>query len=164
MFTLDIFILKIIIAGFLGMLIGLERDLSGKEAGLRTEMLVTTGACIFTIISLYLPYYFSNNNLNLFNEIVARNSGFLNLISNIIVGIGFLGAGIIIKQEHHVYGLTTAALIWFSAGIGILVGLDLYVPAFLATLFALIVLYILRKINYLDFIKKYQKENKQKEE
>ncbi len=162
--TLEIFILKVVIAGFLGMLIGLERDLSGKEAGLRTEMLVTTGACIFTIIGLYLPYYLSNNDPNLFKEILARNSGFLTLISNIIVGIGFLGAGIIIKQEQHVYGLTTAALVWFSAGIGILVGLNLYLQAFFATFFALIILYVLRKINYLELIKKYQKENHSQKE
>lgn len=102
---------RILVAGLLGAVIGLERELSGKSAGFRTVMLVCIGAALFTIVShnmaLTDPYKLSD---------VTR------IASNIITGIGFIGAGIIFKGEQSVRGLTTAATVWVAAAIGMAIG------------------------------------------
>ncbi len=135
------------IALVLGALLGLERELVGKEsAGIRTTMLVTSGAAIFTMIALTLPYIVSAQTNNL-SDVIARNSGYLGMIANIVVGIGFLGAGLIIKTDNHPRGVTTAALIWTTAAIGTLVGVGLTQFAFTATVIIAILLYLLRKLN-----------------
>ncbi len=146
MLPLEEMLLRIGVAIVLGFIIGLERELVGKEAGARTNILVASGACIFTLIALSLPYLVSQSPAHL-EEVIARNSGFLAVIANIIVGIGFLGAGIIIKHNEHVRGLTTAALVWFTASIGILVGLGLYVLAIITSLSIVLILIFLRKID-----------------
>lgn len=130
----------------LGALIGLEREMSGREAGIRTSMLVASGAAIFTMIALILPYLIALSPDNL-AEIMARNSGFLGVIANIVVGVGFLGAGIIVKSGEHVRGLTTAATVWVTAGVGILVGLGLLNFAAVVAVFSTLLLYFLKKIN-----------------
>lgn len=136
------------IALALGALLGLERELVGKEsAGVRTVMLVTSGAAIFTMTGLALPYIVSAQTGNL-ADVVARNSGFLTMIANIVVGIGFLGSGIIIKtNDDRPHGVTTAALIWAAAAIGILVGVGLLKFAVSATLLIALLLYMLRTLN-----------------
>lgn len=136
------------IALALGALLGLERELVGKEsAGVRTVMLVTSGAAIFTMTGLALPYIVSAQTGNL-ADVVARNSGFLTMIANIVVGIGFLGSGIIIKtNDDRPHGVTTAALIWAAAAIGILVGVGLLEFAVSATLLIALLLYMLRTLN-----------------
>lgn len=113
-----------LVAMALGAFMGLEREMIGKEAGVRTSMLVAGGAAIFAIIGINLPYLVSTSPENL-PEVIAGNSGFLNVIANIVVGIGFLGAGVIIKTEEHVKGLTTAATMWSTAAVGTLAGLGL---------------------------------------
>lgn len=113
-----------LVAMTLGAFMGLEREKIGKEAGVRTSMLVAGGAAIFAIIGINLPYIISTSPENL-PEVIAGNSGFLNVIANIVVGIGFLGAGVIIKTEEHVKGLTTAATMWSTAAVGTLAGLGL---------------------------------------
>ncbi len=131
----------------LGAILGIERELVGKgEAGIRTEMLVAGGASIFTMVGLVLPYIVSAPTGNL-ADVVARNSGFLTVIGNIVVGIGFLGAGLIIKGDDRPHGITTAALVWATAAIGILVGIGLIPFAATATVIIAIVLYVLRRIN-----------------
>lgn len=117
-------VLHFLAAMALGAFMGLEREMIGKEAGVRTSMLVAGGAAIFAIIGVSLPYLISTSPENL-PEVIARNSGFLNVIANIVVGIGFLGAGVIIKTEEHVKGLTTAATMWSTAAVGTLAGLGL---------------------------------------
>src|SRR3989344_9392352 len=94
-------IVRLVAAMILGGLIGLERESVGKEVGIRTAMTVSAGAAIFSIIGLVLPYMVALSPENL-PEVIARNSGFLGVIANIVVGIGFLGAGIIIKHEDRV--------------------------------------------------------------
>lgn len=129
----------------LGAVLGIERELVGKEeAGVRTLGLVTGGAAIFTMIGLTLPYIISAQTNNL-ADVIARNSGFLAVIANIVVGIGFLGAGIIIKQNDHPHGVTTAALVWAAAGIGALVGMGLMEFASVAAVFLAVMLYLLRR-------------------
>lgn len=146
MLTFEQMILRLAVAVILGALIGLERELVGKEAGVKTNMLVAAGAAIFTIVGLSLPYLISLSSEHL-NEVIARNSGFLAVIANIVVGIGFLGAGIIIKEEGRVRGLTSAAVIWFTAGIGILSGLGLFQLAIVATVGMTLILFLLRRFS-----------------
>jgi len=135
------------IALILGAVLGLERELVGKEsAGIRTVMLVSGGAAIFAMTGLALPYIVSAGTGNL-ADVVARNSGFLAMIANIVVGIGFLGSGIIIKAGDHPHGVTTAALVWTAAAIGILVGVGLIEFAAVATVLLAVLLYFLRKLD-----------------
>ena len=123
----EAFLLKILLAAALGATIGLERELAQKEAGLRTNILIAVGSTLLTVISQQI------------------NDGDPARISaQIVTGIGFIGAGAIIQARRAVQGITTAATIWMVAGIGIAVGYGLYLPAFLVTLLAVIVLTLLR--------------------
>lgn len=139
-------LIRLGVAVLLGAIIGLERELVGKEAGIRTCIMVAAGAAIFSIISLTLPFIVSLSSEHL-ADVIARNSGFLAVIANIVVGIGFLGAGIIVKQESHVRGLTTAAIVWFVAAVGVLCGIGLLKFAAIAALGLTLLLVILRKLN-----------------
>lgn len=117
------FIVKLIISVFAGMAIGIERESRGKSAGISTHCLVIGGAMIFTILSLY----------------IAPNDP-VRIAAQIVTGVGFLGAGIIMKENNgEVLNLTTAASIWFSAGIGMLIGFNWYIMAILATCYAVLV-------------------------
>jgi putative Mg2+ transporter-C (MgtC) family protein len=129
----------------LGALIGIEREQAGKEAGFRTSMMVSGGAAIFTIIGLELPHIVALSPEHLL-EVIARNSGFLTVIANIVVGIGFLGAGVIIKTGEHVRGLTTAAVMWVAAAIGTLAGVGLIEFATISAASISLILYITRKL------------------
>lgn len=143
---------RLVIALVLGMLIGLERELVGKEAGMRTAMLVSSGAALFSVVGLSLPYIVSPD-ASLTGEIIARNSGFLAVIANVVVGIGFLGAGIIIKNQERVHGLTTAAVVWMTAAIGVLAGIGLWQFAGIATVIIVVILYVLRRVNLADRVR-----------
>lgn len=124
----EAFLLKILLAAALGATIGLERELAQKEAGLRTNILIAVGSTLLTVISQQI-----NGGAD-----PARIS------AQIVTGIGFIGAGAIIQARRAVQGITTAATIWMVAGIGMAVGYDLYLPAFLVTLLAVTVLTLLR--------------------
>ena len=144
MLTLEQMVVRFLIAIVLGAVLGVERELVGKEeAGIRTELLVAAGAAIFAMIGISLPYIVSAGSGNV-ADVIARNSGFLTVVANIVVGIGFLGAGIIMKDNGRPHGITTAALVWATAAIGILVGIGLTAFATIAALFLAIVLYALR--------------------
>src|SRR5581483_5000426 len=122
--TLEQMLLRLLVAVVLGAVIGAEREIVGKDAGIRTEIMVAAGAAVFSITGISLPYIISLDAANL-REVLARNSGFLTVLANVVVGVGFLGAGIIVQRGSHVYGLTTAATIWFVAAIGVLCGVGL---------------------------------------
>ncbi len=145
MLTFEQMLINLVIALILGCLIGVEREFAGKEAGIRTSMLVSGGAAIFSMIALSLPYLISNDS-NLSQAINIQNAGFLNIIANIVVGIGFLGAGIIIKNKNHVHGLTTAADIWMTSAIGVLVGIGLTQFAIISAIIVSGLLFLMRKI------------------
>ena len=115
--------LRLIIAVVLGSLIGLERELAHRPAGLRTHALVCLGSCLFTVISIY--------NFSMDTKVVAA----------IVTGIGFIGAGNIIATRGQVRGITTAASLWSVAGVGIAVGVGSYI---LATVTAFLVILILQ--------------------
>lgn len=146
-------LVRFVIALVLGALLGLERELVRKEAGVRTLMLVTAGAAVFAMTGLVLPYIVSAQTGNLTN-VIGSNSGYLMMIANIVVGIGFLGAGLIIKTNDHPHGVTTAALVWTAAAIGILVGVGLTEFAFAATILLALLLYLLRTLNVSESIEK----------
>jgi putative Mg2+ transporter-C (MgtC) family protein len=120
-------ILKILLAAMLGGIIGLERELSHKEAGLRTNILIAIGSALITVISFKIAA-------------LAAVADPARLTAQIVSGIGFLGAGAIIQARFAVHGLTTAATIWTVAAIGIAVGSGFYLLAFLVTLLVVIVL------------------------
>jgi len=150
--SLEQMVVKLVVALAIGLFIGLEREFAGKEAGIRTLMMVSAGSTIFTIVAIALPFIISTpENIP---EVIARNSGFLTVIANIAVGIGFLGAGIIIKTDEHVHGLTTAATIWATAAIGVLVGLGLTQFAIVSTVAIVALLYLTRKIQISEKIDK----------
>jgi putative Mg2+ transporter-C (MgtC) family protein len=129
------FLVRILLASLLGGLIGLERYIHGRAAGLRTHLLVSLGAAIFTILSGVI----SNN---------AATYGFTTdparIAAQIVSGIGFLGAGVIIKEGASVRGLTTAACLWTVAAIGMATGGGYYAIALFATVIAMIGLVILK--------------------
>jgi len=127
---------QLILAAFLGGLVGLEREAQERAAGLRTNCLVCLGAALFTLISS-----------NAFNSLLD-NPGVRfdpsRVVSTIVMGVGFIGAGLIIYRKFRVEGLTTAAGIWTVAGIGVAVGAGLYFVAVFATFLVLVILNVLR--------------------
>ena len=130
-------IIKLLLAVFLAGIIGIERQKAQKAAGFRTYGLVGLGACMLTILSV-----------GAFDDYIGLTSfDPSRIISNIIVSIGFIGAGIIFHQGIKVEGLTTAAGIWLAAIIGIAVGMELYFLAITGTIIAFIIMGILRKLN-----------------
>ena len=134
--TLDPVILsRLLAATLLGGVIGYERERSGKIAGLRTHALVALGSALFTVISVVLY-----NQLPSVNGVPGYD---YHLIANIIVGIGFIGAGAIMRKDDRVSGTTTAASLWVVAAIGIASGFGFYAEALATTILAYAVLAVL---------------------
>jgi putative Mg2+ transporter-C (MgtC) family protein len=121
-------------------------------------MLVTGGASIFAMIALVLPYI-TASTLGAMPDATALNSAFA-VIANIVVGVGFLGAGLIIKLNDQPHGVTTAALIWTAAAVGALVGIGLTQFAFAAAVLLALLLYVLRKLNITESLEKKVHEAK----
>jgi len=123
---------QLFLATFLGALLGLEREIKRKEAGLQTYSLVALGTCLFSIISFELFNFFLLKSRISFDP--SR------IIQAIAIGIGFIAAGVIFRQPSGTVGLTTAAGLWATAAIGIAVGAKLYFIAIFTTLLALLIL------------------------
>ncbi|MBK8026952.1 MAG: MgtC/SapB family protein [Chloroflexi bacterium] len=119
--------IQLFFAAFLSMVVGLDRERAEKDAGMRTHMLVGTGACLFTSLS----------------ELAFPEADTARIASNIVVGIGFLGAGVIHRTDKGVQDLTTAASIWITAAIGMAVGTGAWLLATMATLLVWTILRIL---------------------
>src|SRR3989344_2203015 len=122
---------RLVVAMLFGMTLGIERAIAGKTAGVRTYALVSMGAALFVIVSIVVSGWYTENG------IVSIDP--LRMASQIIVGIGFLGAGLIVFRESHLSGLTTAAGLWVAAGIGMASGFGLFLLAIVATLITLFV-------------------------
>jgi putative Mg2+ transporter-C (MgtC) family protein len=116
------FIINLALCLLAGFLVGIERQTTGKPAGISTHCFVMAGAMMFTMLS-----------------VLADPDEPARIAAQIITGVGFLGAGIIIQNEGKVTNLTTAASIWMSAAIGMAIGFHLYLFAILGTVYALIV-------------------------
>jgi len=125
-------LLSIILAIVLGAVIGMEREISGKAAGLRTNVLICLGAAVFTIISRQM--------------VAGTNGSVARIAAQIVTGVGFLGAGAIIQDRGGVHGLTTAATIWLVSSIGMACGAGFYGLAIVAALTAILVLIGLGKL------------------
>lgn len=141
MLTLAEMAIRFLLAIALGALLGWEREIIHKEAGIRTSMLVSAGAALFAMIGLTLPFMLASETGTL-----AGENGAMGVIANIVVGIGFLGAGLIVKTGNHVHSLTTAAVVWAVAAIGVLCGIGLFQMAIFAAVSLTILLYLLRNV------------------
>jgi putative Mg2+ transporter-C (MgtC) family protein len=135
-------IFRIALAAGLGGAIGLERELREREAGLRTHLLVSVGAALFTMVSAYAwtDWRFSTEEGLVFDP--------TRIAAQIVTGIGFLGAGAIIRQGLSVRGLTTAATLWVVAAIGMAAGVGYYEAALVTTALVLLTLWPLRILAY----------------
>jgi putative Mg2+ transporter-C (MgtC) family protein len=135
-------LLRLSVAALLGGAIGLERELRERQAGLRTHLVVCVGSALFTIVSAYGFRDFLVNGGSIVRADPTR------VAAQIVSGIGFLGAGAIIRQGLSVRGLTTAATLWLVAAIGMAAGAGYYSAALIATAGALITLGPLRIVAY----------------
>ncbi len=128
-------------AFIIGAIIGLEREFRSKPAGFRTMIIICVGSCLYTIVS-------------------KESNASDRIASNIVTGIGFIGAGVIFKEGISVNGLTTAALIWVTAALGMAIGYHNYPIAIVVTAMVVIVLFVLepvqRFINNLHRVKDYR--------
>lgn len=131
-------IIQIFIAALLGGLIGLQREVAHKAAGLRTYAFVAIGSCLFTIIS----------RMGFSGPLVDPSR----VAAQVVVGIGFLGAGLIFVRQEHVEGLTTAAGLWVTAAIGMAVAAGLYPIAIVTTVITLLFLTIGRKLHVEEWL------------
>jgi len=120
-------VFKLLLAASLGAVIGYEREMQSRPAGLRTHVLVAMGACIFGMLA-FAAY------------VGTGNEGIM--ASSIVIGIGFLGAGTILRQNNKIFGLTTAASLWLMASIGVAVATEFYLLAIAATVMGFFVLSI----------------------
>jgi putative Mg2+ transporter-C (MgtC) family protein len=127
--------LSIVLSG----LVGLERQVHRRTAGLRTHILVSLGSCLIMLTSLYV--------FDIYKDKVPLDPG--RIAAGVITGIGFLGAGTILREREGVKGLTTAASLWVVAGIGLAVGVGFYNAAVYTTSLTLVVLFLLRYIELL---------------
>lgn len=115
-------ILQVIYSIVLGFLIGLEREASGKEIGIRTSALISLGSTLYCLIS----------------HVITQGDP-TRIVGQVITGVGFIGAGLIFRGKDHVHGLTTAATIWCTAAIGALVGIGLNQLAFVGMISIIII-------------------------
>lgn len=129
-------VLRLLVSAVLSGLIGLERQLHRRAAGLRTHILVSVGSTLIMLTSMYI--------FDIYKDKVLSDPS--RIASGIITGIGFLGAGTIIRYGEEIKGLTTAATLWVAAAVGMAVGCGFYLAACATTIIALAVLLLLKTI------------------
>ncbi|HEY5975002.1 MAG TPA: MgtC/SapB family protein [Geobacteraceae bacterium] len=139
------------LASLLGALIGLEREIHGRPAGFRTHLLVSLGSCLFVVTSIY--FYLAFGNISGTGQIGVDPG---RIAAQVVTGIGFLGAGAILRDRTSIRGLTTAACLWVAAAIGLACGAGLYVISIFVTLLALVSLQLLKKVESLLVRDTYQ--------
>jgi putative Mg2+ transporter-C (MgtC) family protein len=122
-------VIRLLLAAGIGALLGVEREIRHKSAGFRTNILISVGACIFTIIGLSFP-----------------SGDPSRVTAQIVTGIGFLGGGAILHSGNSVHGMTTAAMIWVNAALGAAVGLGQFRMALMGAGLTLVVLLILGRL------------------
>lgn len=130
-------IIRIILAAFLGAIIGIEREIKNRAAGFRTHIIVSVGACLIMLIGI--------DGIGAISTDRARDTA--RIAGQVISGIGFLGAGTILQKKDKVSGLTTAATLWLSAAIGLAVGIGYYEGAIIATAICLLTLISLKWVS-----------------
>jgi putative Mg2+ transporter-C (MgtC) family protein len=145
-------LLRLSLAAVLGGMIGIERELREREAGLRTHLLVALGSALFTIVGAYGFHAFLDSGQSVVRADPTR------IAAQIVTGIGFLGAGAIIRQGLSVRGLTTAATLWVVAAVGLAAGAGYYSAAVITTAVVLVALWPLRVIAY-RILRRYRAED-----
>ena len=135
-------IFQLVLAATIGFILGIEREVIGKPAGMRTYALVTLGATAFTIISKHG-----------FGDVAGESFDPSRIAAQIVTGIGFLGAGIIIFKGVKVEGLTTASGLWVSAAIGMAIGAGMYSLAIVTAIIAFIVMVVMRRFDIEHWIR-----------
>ena len=137
------YFIRISVALIFGFCIGLERELTNKYAGLRTHILVCLGACVFTLISIYgFPTFALGDNVDPAQATGIRDTA--RVAAQIVTGIGFIGAGTVLRNGPIVLGLTTAATLWIAASIGMACGAGMFDIAFAGTFLAVLTLVMIR--------------------
>jgi putative Mg2+ transporter-C (MgtC) family protein len=142
---------RVALAAALGAVLGFERELREREAGLRTHLLVSVGSALFTIVSAYGFREFLTSGATVVRADPTR------IAAQIVTGIGFLGAGAIIRQGLAIRGLTTAATLWVVAAIGLASGAGYYSAAVITTFVALVALWPLRAVAF-RIVRRYRGE------
>ena len=137
------FLIRLSLALVLGFMLGLERELTNKYAGLRTHILVCLGACVFTLLSIYgFPTFATGDNVIVEQATGVRDTA--RIAAQIVTGIGFIGAGTVLRNGPMVFGLTTAATLWIAASIGMACGAGMFDIAVISAVFSVAVLTLIR--------------------
>lgn len=134
-------LLRVCCAAFCGALIGFERDVHGRAAGLRTHTLVSVGSAVFTIASIMVV----SNSLDV-SKLAVTDGDPGRIAAQIVSGIGFLGAGTIVKAGFTVKGLTTAACLWFAAAAGMMCGINECITAIIITMISLFFIFAGKRV------------------
>jgi putative Mg2+ transporter-C (MgtC) family protein len=142
-------IFRLILSVLLSGLIGLERQLHRRTAGLRTHILVSLGSCLIMLTSIYV--------FDIYKDLVPLDPA--RIAAGVITGIGFLGAGAIMREKTEIRGLTTAASLWVVAGIGLAIGVGFYSAGVFAAILALVTLFFLRRLEGIMFFRKKIEES-----
>ena len=150
MFTDSQIISRLVVTVILSGFIGFERQLHKRTAGLRTHILVALGSCLIMLTSLYV--------FDIYKEITKADPA--RIAAGVITGIGFLGAGTIIREREGIKGLTTAASLWVVAGIGLACGCGFLKAAIYTTALALVALFLLRYVEGLIFTEDKERQAK----
>jgi putative Mg2+ transporter-C (MgtC) family protein len=127
---------RLVLAVIIGGLIGFEREVQRRSAGLRTHILVSLGSCLIMLTSLYV--------FDIYKGSAALDPA--RIAAGVITGIGFLGAGAIIRSGEVVKGLTTAASLWLVAGIGLGIGCGFYMASLVTAILTIVVLFFLKRL------------------
>lgn len=134
---------RLLVAAVLGSLIGIEREIHGRKAGFRTQLLVALGSAMAMVVSLHFARQFAGENPG----ISALRIDPARMAYGVMGGIGFLGAGVIMRRESGVKGLTTAASLWCTAAVGLACGFGMYPVAVFATLLIIFTLVVLSRLD-----------------
>jgi putative Mg2+ transporter-C (MgtC) family protein len=131
------FVVPLALAAILGAILGIDRSVAGKHAGMRTYALVSMGSALFVLVGLVASQQL---------EGLFPGTNPLTIASNVVVAIGFLGAGLTVFRGEHPVELTTAAGLWVSAGVGMAVGFGFYTAAFVTVILSLLIFSVLLPI------------------
>ena len=133
------YLTSLTVAIFLGFALGLEREFTNKTAGLRTHIFVCLGSCVFTLLSIHgFPTFAIGDNVIVDQATGVRDTA--RIAAQIVTGIGFIGAGAVMRNGSSVHGITTAATLWIAAGIGMACGAGQYGIALITTCLSVLVL------------------------
>lgn len=150
-------VLRLLLGAVLGGVIGFEREVHGQAAGFRTQLLVCVAAVLIMIVSENYYFHLLLENPDLLKQDSAFRIDPARIAAGAVIGIGFLGAGAIIKSGFIIRGLTTAASIWIISAIGLAIGAGLYFEGILTSLITIIALMILRKLQKYIRIVQYRR-------